>query len=226
MHLLLADRLCCPRCGPEFGLILLADRLEDRRIYEGGLGCPNCRDSYPVRRGVGDLRAAPRAVLTTPGEAHTDSAAERVGEEVSTDGPADHPTAAEIGGLLGILRGPGHLLVLGALGARARSLADLIEGIEVVAAGASAPHGVTGSVEKSGVSRLIVRSTLPFQSRSLRGVALIEGDDGCDVVEAARVIAPGGRLAMWGAGPDSGALVRGVGLEVIAEEDTRLVARR
>ena len=30
MQLLLTDRLSCPRCGPGFGLILLADRLADR----------------------------------------------------------------------------------------------------------------------------------------------------------------------------------------------------
>ena len=60
MHLLLTDRLTCPRCGPEFGLVLLADRLEDRRVLEGALGCPNCRDRYPVRDGFGDLRPPPR----------------------------------------------------------------------------------------------------------------------------------------------------------------------
>ena len=57
MHLLLTDRLTCPRCGPSFGLILLADRMNDRRVVDGVLGCPNCRDGFPVRDGFGDLRA-------------------------------------------------------------------------------------------------------------------------------------------------------------------------
>lgn len=210
MHLLLTDRLCCPRCGPEFGLILLADRLEDRRIHEGGLGCPNCRDSYPVRHGVGDLRAAPRGTLPgAPGG-------------TSGDAPADLPTAAEIGGLLGVLRGPGHLLVMGSLGTRARSLATMIEGIEVVTTGSVEPSGA----EEDGVSHLIVRSALPFQSLALRGAALIEGEESCDLSEVVRVIAPGGRLVMFETGPDAGARVRSLGLEIIAEEETRLVACR
>jgi uncharacterized protein YbaR (Trm112 family) len=205
MDLLLTDRLCCPRCGPEFGLILLADTLEDRRVYEGGLGCSNCRDSYPVRDGVADLRAAPRAAETAP------------------DFPdSEGPTAAEIGGLLGVLRGPGHLLLLGSLGTRARALAELIEGIEVVSTSGHVP----GTVEEAGVSRLLVRSALPFQTRSLRGVALCERDQPCDLAEVARVIAPGGRLSMVQTESDAGARVRSLGLEIIAEEESRLVARR
>src|SRR5688500_18729002 len=58
MHILLTDLLTCPRCGPEFGLIVLSEGLEDRRVVEGRLGCANCRSSYPIRRGVADLRHA------------------------------------------------------------------------------------------------------------------------------------------------------------------------
>ena len=46
MHILLTDVVTCPRCGPEFGLILLADRFEERRVMQGRLGCPNCREEY------------------------------------------------------------------------------------------------------------------------------------------------------------------------------------
>lgn len=61
MHILLTDILSCPRCGPEFGLILLADRIEARRVLAGTLGCANCRSKYAIRDGVADLRAAPSA---------------------------------------------------------------------------------------------------------------------------------------------------------------------
>ena len=63
MHLLLTDRLTCPRCGPEFGLILLADKLVDRVVHSGVLGCPNCRDAFQVEDGFADLRAPPRRGL-------------------------------------------------------------------------------------------------------------------------------------------------------------------
>ena len=43
MHILLTDTLTCPRCGPDFGLILLAERIEGRRVMDGHLGCANCR---------------------------------------------------------------------------------------------------------------------------------------------------------------------------------------
>ena len=56
MHILVTDRLACSRCGPAFGLVLLADRLENRRVLSGHLGCANCRERYPIIEGFGDLR--------------------------------------------------------------------------------------------------------------------------------------------------------------------------
>jgi len=34
--------------------------MDERRVYEGGLGCRNCREVYPVEGGVADLRVVPR----------------------------------------------------------------------------------------------------------------------------------------------------------------------
>jgi uncharacterized protein YbaR (Trm112 family) len=214
VDLLLTDRLCCPRCGPEFGLILLAERLENRRVYEGGLGCSNCRDSFPVRNGMGDLRAAPRGPLE--GSSHGRNS-------------GNVPSAAEIGGLLGVLRGPGHLLLCGSLVERAHVLAGIVEGIEVVAASGRASCE-DENVGDTCVSRVTVRSRLPFQTGSLRGAALTEDDvrfdAACDLTEAARVIAPGSRLAVFGAKSGTADRVLELGLEIIAREDTRLIARR
>jgi len=206
VDLLLTDRLACPRCGPEFGLILLADRLEDRRVHEGGLGCANCRDSYPVRGGVGDLRPAPRGPLP----------------DVEGNASEGGPSAVEIGGLLGIMRGPGHILLAGALANHARALADLIEEIEVVAA----RSGREAGEEKSGVSRMVVRGPLPLQSRSLRGVALVQSEGLVGLDEAARVVAPGGRLVVFGAAPDGREFLEDSRLHIVAEDGSRLVASR
>jgi len=206
VHLLLTDRLACPRCGPEFGLILLADRLEDRRVYEGGLGCANCRDSYPVRSGVGDLRSAPRGPV----------------QEVGPSPPETGPSAAEIGGLLGVLRGPGHLLLIGSLAGHARGLADLIEEIEVVAARAERGAGE----EAAGVSRIVIRGRLPLQSRTLRGVALVESEGLIEVEEAGRVVAPGGRVVVFGAGPGTRTILEDSRLSIVAQDEGRLVASR
>ena len=56
MHIVLTDVLTCPRCGPSFPLILLANRVENRRVLDGVLGCANCREKYPVQDGLGKLR--------------------------------------------------------------------------------------------------------------------------------------------------------------------------
>ena len=116
MDLLLTDRLTCPRCGPEFGLILLADRLEDRRVLEGALGCPNCRDRYPVIDGFGDLRPPPRTAFP---------------EEEPLPAP-DSPTLMEVAGLLGITAGVGHVALLGALAGHADALGEKLQPVEVI----------------------------------------------------------------------------------------------
>ena len=63
MNVLLVDYLACPRCGPAFGLVLVAREVEERRVRTGLLGCPNCRDEFPVEDGFGDLRPPPRSPL-------------------------------------------------------------------------------------------------------------------------------------------------------------------
>jgi len=143
-------------------------------------------------------------------------------EPVAVDRPEAAPTAAVVGGLLGVLRGPGSLLVAGSLVAGARALADLVEGIEVIAASSGAACGT----EQEGVSRIVIRSRLPLQSMMLRGVALWEGDQACDLAEAARVLMPGGRLVLFGTEPGAADRVGELGLEIIAAEKTRLVASR
>ena len=97
MHILLTDRLICPRCGPGFGLILIADRLENRRVIEGSLGCPNCRDRFPVEGGFGDLRPPPRSTRDDAPELE----------------PPPSPPALEVAALLGLTDGPGNVALIG-----------------------------------------------------------------------------------------------------------------
>ncbi len=98
MHILLTDVLVCPRCGPAFGLILLADRIEDRRVQTGRLGCPNCREQCEIEAGVVDMTA---------------------GAEVA-DGPPPEATLSVVpdagvrmAALLGIPQGPAYVLLAG-----------------------------------------------------------------------------------------------------------------
>jgi hypothetical protein len=203
MHLLLTDHLICARCGPGFGLILLADRLEDRRVIEGVLGCSNCRERYPVAGGFGELAPSPRTT-----------------EEGSYLDRADDPHGAlQLAALLGVREGPGFLFLSGSAVRHADRLAAMIEGIEVVAA----HPALRGDEESSGVTRLGVGATLPFRSGSLRGVAM-EGASGAGrIEEGIRVLGVGSRLVLRG--PDQGARERmdAAGLELVLEAEGVLV---
>src|SRR3954447_12829389 len=102
MHILLTDVLSCPRCGPAFGLVLLADRVEDRRVLEGRLGCPNCREQYPVVAGALDARL--------PAE-RAGAADDAAGDAAATGGVDDAEAAVRLAALLGLAEVRGTVLV-------------------------------------------------------------------------------------------------------------------
>lgn len=221
MHLLLTDRLACPRCGPEFGLILLAERMDERRVIEGSLGCPNCRERYPVEGGHGDFRPPPR---TRGADPEPGGGAAALGGGAPDEPQPDE--AMRVAALLGVAQGPGNLLLAGRLVRHALPLARMIEEIEVVAVG----RGLRDAEEQAGVSRIEAGRRLPFYSGMFRGVAL-EGD----AVErwfdeGIRLVARLGRLVLFGVHGDEGDdVVRRVeagGLTRLAHEDGVLVAER
>lgn len=208
MNVLLTDRLTCPRCGPAFGLILLADRVEERRVLEGLLGCPNCREKYPVRGGFGDLRAPPRTPLE-----HEDAPA--------LDEP-DPEGTVRLAALLGVARGPGHVLLVGAPAGHAEALAEMLEEVEVVAVHA----GLHGRGEVAAVSRIAARPGLPFYDRMIRGAALDGAAAGAMLDEAVRVVGPGGRVVVREPSPEVRERLAGAGLSPVLDEDGTVVVAR
>lgn len=205
MHLLLTDRLVCPRCGPAFGLILRADRLEERRVHRGGLGCPNCRETYPVVEGLADLRPPPRTADDAP----------RLGE------PAEDRLAL-IHALLGITEGPAQVAALGSAARFAPGLARRIPEVEVAAV-----HGGTAAwPESSGVSRFRSGPSLPFAPRGFAGVVLEAPGGREDLREGARILGGSGRIVVVEASGDSAGHLLAAGLTVRAEEDGVVVATR
>ena len=207
-------------------MILIADRLENRRVIEGSLGCPNCRDRFPVEGGFGDLRTPPRS---TP-------------DEVPDVAPPASPSALEVAALLGLTDGPGNVALIGDVAGHATALAGLVPGIEFIGI---AP-GLRGWEEGEGVSRLNAGASLPFSNGSLRGVGLVAEDSltaagkpsaasrPSIAAELTRVVARDGRIAVWGAaGPTAGPAVRewedalkAEGLDVLASEETAVVVRQ
>ena len=230
MQLLLTDRLSCPRCGPTFGLILLANRLVDRRVQDGTLGCPNCRDAFPIVEGFADLRAPPRGELE-PGLAGEEPPAEeperQPPEAAGSRGPSAGATdAADEAGravaLLGIPRGPGTVALVGGPARFAPRLVDAVEELDVVAVDADARRWP----ERAGISRLVAGPGLPFFDRTLRGV-VVDGRLGpATIFEAARVTAPMSRVVVLSAPVDAAHVLRQAGMAVLAQEGETVVAAR
>jgi hypothetical protein len=209
MHLLLTDRLTCPRCGPSFGLILLASRLEDRIVFEGRLGCPNCRDAFSVTSGFADLRAPPREALPA-------------GLVGPPDDPVDADEAARMRALLGIAGGPGTVALVGEPSRYASALTASAEEIHVVGVDA----GLVDWPEVPRVSRIVGEPGLPFRTSTLRAAA-VDGRLGPRwIMEAVRTVAPRGRVVVTRAPDDAQRILREGGLSVLAVESETVVAAR
>jgi uncharacterized protein YbaR (Trm112 family) len=179
MFIELTDHLRCPAGHEESFLVLLPDRMEDRSVREGRLGCPVCGRTYSLADGVLDLGGAvpdpPATTLLEP-----------------------EPLTALVG-----LSGPGGYLVLvGRPAARWREVAELNPGVGLVAVNPGA-----GVADAPGIS--VLRSgSLPLRSRSMRGVVLgsPHGSDPHWVTEGARVVLPGLRVAGEGPVPEAAAI--------------------
>lgn len=217
MHLLLTDRLACPRCGPAFGLILLAERMDDRRVLDGALGCPNCRDRFPVTDGFGDLRPPPRSPLPEPSPAPA-----AAGKAAGSPMVEPEEEVVRLAALLGVARGPGHLLLVGRRARRAAELADLLEDVEIVALHPE----LAAESERSGVSRIAAGPGLPFFDRSLRGVALHGGTEADLLEESLRVVGAGGRVVVEEAGPGVEAVLEEAGFQILLRESGVVVGLR
>jgi uncharacterized protein YbaR (Trm112 family) len=212
MLIVLTDILTCPRCGPEFGLVVLADRLENRRVVEGALGCSNCREIYPVVEGLPDLRYPPRPLPEF--DPSTDP---------PTDPPGDpHEAAFRLAALLGVTGGPGVLVVAGERAHLAATLTSIVPEIGAVAVGTHVVH----VPDAEGTSRVLCDERIPLRGRSVRGVALTGTAAAALLAEGARILDPGGRLVLDPAPPDAVPRLAAAGFEVLLDQDGIVVASR
>lgn len=207
MHLLLTDRLICPRCGPEFGLILHADELSERRVREGRLGCANCRGVYPIRGGIADLRAAPAAPELP-------------------DVPPHAEAPMRVAAMLGLGTVPGPFLLVGAGAELAPGVAALVPEAEIVAARAEWPPASTSPETADAVNRVAVADVLPLRDGSAAGVALLGAGAERWFAEALRVLRSAGRILLDPAGPAGAARLRDAGATILLEQEDVLLAER
>jgi uncharacterized protein YbaR (Trm112 family) len=204
MHILLTDVVTCPRCGPEFGLIVLADRLEDRTVIDGQLGCANCREEYPIRERVADLRTR-RTEGSEPPPPLPSSDAER---------------GYRMAALLGVT-GPSGPIVVDSADLR------LVEEVQRHLPDANV-LGVSRGLPREGAGDsmgwLLCDETLPFRSRSLGGVALASGDPISLLEEALRTLGRGARVVIDPAPSGVADELLELGAEVLLQEAMVAVA--
>lgn len=206
MHIGLVEQLLCPRCGPPYGLILLAQEVRERRVRQGEFGCQECRGSYPVEAGFGDLRPLPRSPAPS-----ARAAADRVA--------SDPDAALRLAAALGVARGPGVLLLDESRASDARALAGLVGDVEVVVVGWGG-QGVAGP----GVSAFVAGGTIPIRDGAALGAAVGGDRDETAWGESLRVLADGGRLVISGPSDASREWVRSSGLVELLDDGGLLVA--
>ncbi len=204
MFLELTDLLTCPRCGPGFGLVLLVHEVEERRVKRGWLGCPNCRNDFPVENGVADLRREPGA----PKSPH----------------PAyeDVELSLKIVALSGLADGRDYLLLDERLAHAAAAVVELAPELEVIVVRTTPDD----SAEQLGISRVLSDTPFPIVEYRLRGVAIAPGGNRELVAAAARHVSTGGRLVMFDATDVDLEEVERAGLAVVAAEGGTAVAER
>lgn len=175
MFIELTDHLRCPADHDESYLVLLPDRMEDRSVREGRLGCPACGRTYQITNGVLD-----------------------VGGDAPSPADSTVLTPDAVTALIGLSGPGGYLVLVGRPAAAWRAVAEQNPGVALVAV--NPPADVA---DEPGIS-VLRGGALPLKSMSMRGVALGSpmGEDGRWVREAVRVVLPGLRVAGEGQAPD------------------------
>jgi hypothetical protein len=190
MFIEIVDAFRCTRPHELTWLVASADRLEDRDIITGELGCPVCGARYPIVAGVADFRdAAARDPAPAPAPAAADLS-ER---------------ALRAAALLGLTE-PGGLAVLaGAWGSAAHEVAALVDRVHVLAI--DPPSAVSSGF---GVSVARAGAVLPLRPESVRAVALDAAHATAPFLEtsAAALRAAGRLLAPAGASVPAGIVER------------------
>ena len=202
MHVALTDALACPRCGPEWGLILIAKRTVGRRLLDGYFGCANCRQEWPLRDGYAEF---------IEGEA----------DDVALQAPSSQ-SAILIAAALGITEGPATVVLIGSGASNAEHVAQMVEGMEVVAVS----RALSQAEEAPGVSRIGAGERLPFRTGFARGIVLTDEASLQYLEQAARVAGLTARIVAMSGAEDVVERMTAAGLQVIVRDENVTVAQR
>lgn len=142
MHIELTDHLRCPREHAEAFLVLLPDRMDQRRVAAGHLGCPVCGWSTAWTDGVPDFGGGWRGSGAPPFD------------------------AAAAQAMLGVSGPGGWIALAGSAGALASEVATLLPGVNLVAVNPPA------HVMPTAATSVILSGAWPLKAHSMRGVIL------------------------------------------------------
>lgn len=169
----LTDHLRCTAPHPEQFLVLLPDRLDERRVVSGELGCPVCG----------------RVIRLADGEADFGDGTPSGGETALT--------AVAIESFLGLSGPGGYIALVGSATSLAGMVGGLLPGVRLVLVNPAPgiPDSATASVLRAG--------RLPLKTASMRGIVVGEdaADDPIWVGDSANAVLPGLRIVVAGGTP-------------------------
>lgn len=147
MFIELAEYLRCHGDHEETYLVMTPDRVENRVVLEGTVGCPRCRREYRIEEGLVDF--LPPDVRYTPPE------------------PAAGVAPETIRALMGMTGPGGYAVLLGSAGSLAPALARLLDGVHLVTV--NPPAMVKSTPE---ISRLRAIDRIPLRGSMARAVVV------------------------------------------------------
>jgi uncharacterized protein YbaR (Trm112 family) len=198
MFIELIDLLRCPKAHDDTWLVASFQKVSNRFVQAGTLGCPICGAVYPIENGVADFTGG----ASSPSCEEQRAAASHSREELAT----------RAGAFLDVTE-PGATVVLGGVWAyAAQQLADFAE-VRVLAL--NPPLGVG---ESASVGLVRVAADIPLAPESCLGAALDAWFNSGVVPSAVRAVRPGGRIV----GPVA---IAPAELSVLAQDDDYWVAR-
>ena len=174
MFIELTDHLRCPGDHAEGYLVLLPERLVERRVVAGVLGCPACGREVAVVDGQVDF-----------------------GDATSDEAPTSL-SAAAVHALAGVEGPGGYVALVGAAGRIATEAAPMFAGIRLVLVN---PPEAEAAPDEASVLRA---RRLPLKRSSMRAVVVggAAGQDVTTVTEAFGAVLPGNRLVVEGPAAD------------------------
>jgi uncharacterized protein YbaR (Trm112 family) len=195
----LLDLLRCPKAHEETWLVASFEKVHNRFVESGTLGCPICQAQYPIENGIADFTERGGSPWCA--------------EQRALAGHRREELATRAGAFLDATE-PGATVVLGGVWAyAAEQLADLAQ-VRVVALN---PAPEVTETARVGLIRAV--ADIPLAAGSCLGVAVDAWFNSGIVASATRAVRPGGRIV----GPV--AIPPPAELSVLAQDGDYWVAR-